>query len=247
MKLYRRLNSASHGLAFALLSPSPRPSPAGRGSLAKPGVGTAVPSRPQTSFPEKVAEGRMFFCNADSLIAGLIFMAVLLAGCGSSQGLSLVRDAENGNIEAVRQHLAKGADVNATNQLGETALHKSSAKGYGEVVGLLIANGAKVNVKNRNGWTPLHHVTWGGFGDIAELFVAKGADVNAKTKFGGTPLLNAVHKGHKEIAVLLIAEGANVNVIVNGATPLDLAIENSHAEIADLLNKHGGKTAGELE
>ena len=93
----------------------------------------------------------------------------------------------------------------------------------------------------------MHHVTWGGFGDIAELFVAKGADVNAKTKFGGTPLLNAVHKGHKEIAVLLIAEGANVNVIVNGATPLDLAIENSHAEIADLLNKHGGKTAGELE
>ena len=69
--------------------------------------------------------------------------AVLLAGCGSSQGLSLVRDAENGNIEAVRQHLAEGADVNATNQLGETALHKSSAKGYGEVVGLLIANGAK--------------------------------------------------------------------------------------------------------
>ena len=82
----------------------------------------------------------------------ILFSTVLLEGCGSSQGESLV--------QAAKQHLAGGADVNATNMVGETALHKSSAKGHREVVKLLIANGAKVNVQNRNGWTPLHHVTW---------------------------------------------------------------------------------------
>jgi ankyrin repeat protein len=177
----------------------------------------------------------------------ILFSTVLLAGCGSSQGESLVQAAEQGNIEAVKQHLAGGVDVNATNMVGETVLHKSSAKGHREVVKLLIANGAKVNVQNRNGWTPLHHVTWRGYGDLAKLFVAKGADVNAKTKYGGTPLLNAALKGYREIAELLIANGAEVNALVNGATPLDLAIEHGHDGIAGFLIKHGGRTARELE
>ncbi|SVB31681.1 uncharacterized protein METZ01_LOCUS184535, partial [marine metagenome] len=86
--------------------------------------------------------------------------ALLLAGCGKSQSKLIIQTAEDGDIEAVKQRLAEGADVNVINNFGETALHKASAEGHGEIVELLVANGADVNVKDRNGWTPLHHVAW---------------------------------------------------------------------------------------
>ncbi len=63
--------------------------------------------------------------------------------------------AMNGNIEAVKQHLAAGADVNAKDKGGGTSLHFSAYGGHKETAELLIANGADVNVKNRVGETPL--------------------------------------------------------------------------------------------
>jgi len=98
--------------------------------------------------------------------------AVLLVGCGKSQSKLIIQAAEEGNIEAVKQRLAEGADANAKNNFGETALHKASAEGHREIVELLVANGADVNVKDRNGWTPLHHVAWEDHREIVKLFVA---------------------------------------------------------------------------
>ena len=59
--------------------------------------------------------------------------AVLLVGCGESQSpepptakapdISIHEAAGTGNIEAVKQHLAAGTDVNAKGRLGWTPLH----------------------------------------------------------------------------------------------------------------------------
>ena len=60
-----------------------------------------------------------------------------------------------GNIEAVKQHLAAGTDVNA--KLGwMTPLHLAASEGHKEVVELLIANDADVNAKANDGETPLN-------------------------------------------------------------------------------------------
>ena len=70
--------------------------------------------------------------------------AVLVVGCGESS----IHDAANGgNIEAAKQHLAAGTDVNAKDEEGLTPLHFAAYCGQKEVAELLIAKGADVNAK----------------------------------------------------------------------------------------------------
>jgi len=153
--------------------------------------------------------------------------------------------AKNGNIGAVRQHLASGVDVDAKGNRGGV-LHEAARWGHKEIAELLIAKGADVNAKTKYGTTPLHTASDSGYKEIAELLIAKGADVNAKDEGGGTPLYSAAQDGHTEVAELLIAEGADVNAKNDdGRTPLDWA--EDEPETADLLRKHGGKTGEELK
>ena len=72
------------------------------------------------------------------------------------QTSQIVDDAYDGNIEAVKQHLAAGTDVNAKNE-GITPLHWVAYKGNSEIIELLIAKGADVNAKDVAGFSPLHH------------------------------------------------------------------------------------------
>ena len=72
-------------------------------------------------------------------------------------GESIHKAARVGHIEAVKQHLANGEDVNAKNKYGNTPLHIAAKEGKMETIELLIAEGADVNLKTKKvGWTPLH-------------------------------------------------------------------------------------------
>ena len=62
-------------------------------------------------------------------------------------GISIHEAAEDGNIEAVKQHLAVGTDVNAKDRVGETPLHYAARHGHKVIVELLIVKGANVNAK----------------------------------------------------------------------------------------------------
>ena len=172
---------------------------------------------------------------------------VLVAGCGRS--VDIHEAAKTGNIEAVKQHIAAGTDVNAMNKYGWTPLYEAVTGGHKDIADLLISKGADVNAKEaKNRITALHWAAWRGRKEIAELLIAKGANLNAKNNVGGTPLHNAAWKGHVEIAKLLIVKNADVTAKdVEGQTPLDWAEEEKHKEIADLLCKHGGKTGEELK
>jgi len=110
--------------------------------------------------------------------------AVVLVGCGESQQSPTVEPAEpaveaakaepptakapdisireavkTGNIEAVKQHLNAGADVNAKGKYGRTPLHYAASRGLNKIIELLIARGADVNTKievgDYKGQTPL--------------------------------------------------------------------------------------------
>ena len=101
---------------------------------------------------------------------------------------SIVVAVELGNIEAVKQHLNDGTEVNAKGGTGKTPLHWAAIEGQEEIVELLIAKGANVNAKADEGNTPLHTAALNNREEVAELLIAKGADVNAKCVNGGTPL-----------------------------------------------------------
>ena len=76
--------------------------------------------------------------------------AVLLVGCGPS-----IHDAaKTGNIEAVKQHLDTGTDVNVKDDEVGTPLHLAAVFSK-EVTELLIANGADVNAQDEDGETPV--------------------------------------------------------------------------------------------
>jgi len=117
--------------------------------------------------------------------------AVVLVGCGPTvPDISIHVAVKSGNIEAVKQHLAAGTDVNAKSKgYGWTPLfYATSGGGQKEIVELLIAEGADVNAKDKLGDTPLQVAAYQGHKEIAELFIANGADVNAKADNGKTPL-----------------------------------------------------------
>ena len=85
--------------------------------------------------------------------------AVVLVGCEESsknywEVTGIWKAAEDGNIEAVKQHLAAGTDVNAKNRHGDSPLQLAALMGHKEIVELLIAKGADVNAKSEDG-TPL--------------------------------------------------------------------------------------------
>ena len=107
------------------------------------------------------------------LLLTTIAAVVLVVGCGPS--MSIHDAAREGNIEAVKQHLAAGVDANAKDMRGRTPLYRVTNK---EFIELLIANGADVNAK-ADGWTPLHWAANWGHKETIELLIAGGADVNA--------------------------------------------------------------------
>ncbi|MDB4808288.1 ankyrin repeat domain-containing protein [Verrucomicrobia bacterium] len=79
--------------------------------------------------------------------------ALVLVGCGSS--MSIHKAAGDGNIEAVKQYLDGGADVNAKYGGGWTPLHFATEKGHKEIANLLLKHGGKTaeELKATGNWS----------------------------------------------------------------------------------------------
>jgi len=140
--------------------------------------------------------------------------------------------------EVVELLLAKGADLNARTNDGKTSL--MSASGHRDVAEALLEKGADINAKDNNGETALYIASYCDHKDVVELLLAKGADVNAKKSDGSTALHIASSYGRKEIVEALLAKGADVNAKDNdGFTPLYVASYDGHREVVELLLAKG--------
>ena len=141
-----------------------------------------------------------------------IVAAVLLLGCGES---SIHDAAIDGNIEAVKQHLTAGVDVNVKDKLGWTPLHYAARYGRKEVAELLIAKGGHVNAKNIDSETPLDWAISRKHPEIADLLRKHGG----KTPETDRALHVAVRTGNVQAAKKHLDAGADVNAKMWRRTP----------------------------
>lgn len=174
----------------------------------------------------------------------LVGFGISLLGCGGSQvsrpntppALSddnIWRAALKGDVDAVSQHLAAGADIDGVARngffgAGSAPLHLAVLKDRRDVVKLLINEGADLNVKKKDetGGTALHMAASLGLVEIATALVEAGADINSTDKHGFTPL--------DETQWLAEAQWPRHDK------------QQARRRVAELLRKKGGRRAADL-
>ena len=114
------------------------------------------------------------------MVCIFLLPAIFAEASTKEKNVQLIQAAERGNLTDVQDALNDGADVNAKNDIGLTALMRASYCGY----------------------------TNGNYAEVVKLLLDKGADVNIKTNEGKTALMIAKDKGQKEIVGMLERSGA---------------------------------------
>ena len=129
---------------------------------------------------------------------------------------SLFEAARDGDIEQVKNLIAQGADFNAKDKGGRTALHHASNKGQVDIAKLLIKRGADVNASIKNEpWTPLLDAASSGQTQVVKLLLENGAKVDEGDSYGYTPLIYALWSRDEECVKALISAGADINKLPN--------------------------------
>ena len=121
--------------------------------------------------------------------------------------------------------LQAGADVNAKNSKGYTAIHYASERNYEDCLNVLLASGADVNVVNNTGSTPLHLAAYyRGDVTLTRVLLRAGADVNAQDEKTFTALHYAIIRNHSECESVLRSAGARVNYVSEAPEETDLSL-----------------------
>jgi ankyrin repeat protein len=145
---------------------------------------------------------RKFLSNRDSLsIRDLLKRDKSLASHRYAKDWTPLHFAAfEGDAESAAILLDNGAQVDAKNGNGTTALMLAVQEGKTDVVQLLLARKASVAAKDKQGWTPLHFAAQENRLEIARELVRAGAAKNAKDAKGRTPFDVATKMGRAEIA-----------------------------------------------
>jgi ankyrin repeat protein len=142
-----------------------------------------------------------------------------------------------GRADNVRAFLAAGANANATDRMGNTALIIACRRtNDADIVRALLSAGANMDASDVFGDTALLTSIINGHVDMARALLMAGCDPNGLDTYGGiTPLMYASwRRGKQDIVIALMAAGANVNAVSRfGSTALSYAM-NEHV-IATLI------------
>ena len=92
----------------------------------------------------------------------------------------LITAGKTGDTATVKSSIEKGANVNAKDKLGQTALIVAAKNGHVETVQTLISQGADVDAQDLFEKSSLHYGARNGDVEVAKALLIKGADVNKK-------------------------------------------------------------------
>ena len=117
----------------------------------------------------------------------------------SGLNMALIIAAREGNVGSVKNLLAQGASVHATDAHGATALIAAAYQNHVEIAKLLIEAGADVNVKDNTQQSAYLIPTADGHLKLLQLMLETGGDVHSLDSYKGTGLIRAADRGHVEI------------------------------------------------
>ena len=189
-----------------------------------------------------------------ALALGMLFGGALL-GVNAAPAFSrvAVADAPVADAAMKRDHarlrllLKQGADVNAAQGDGMTALHWAASHGDLDEARMLISAGARVDAVTRNGnYTPLHLAAKSGNAPVIRALLDAGADASAKTSSGGAlPLHLAAAQGNADAISALLDKGAKVDAPEGawGQTPLMWAAAYNRLDAMKTLLERGANIA----
>lgn len=102
--------------------------------------------------------------------------------------------AERGDIAALARLKCRGADVDARDVDGATAMHLVCEEGHTSALAWLLDAGADLHGRNNCGDTPLHSSAHCGRVDTTLALLSRGADPEATNRFGVTPRVGAARR-----------------------------------------------------
>lgn len=178
---------------------------------------------------------------AMSLAAASLALLVCVASAYAATDLRLVEAVKQSNLTAVRTLLQSGADVNATEVDGTTALHWAVSRDDLKMVELLIGNGASVKAVNRYGVSPISIACNDSSAAVVERLLKAGADPNTAVPEGETVLMTAARAGKTDVIKMLYAAGADLNhkESWHGQTALMWASAENYPAAIEMLKELG--------
>ena len=177
---------------------------------------------------------------------GTVALALILASANLAFAQSEVADAAmRRDNAAVRSLVQEGANVNAAQADGATALHWAAYHGNAALAELLLEAGADASAANRNGSTPMWLAANQGNTTVIETLLSGGAGANEALPLGRRPLMLAARAGSVDAVRVLLEDGADPNAGEDerGTTALMQAADQGHADVMALLIEHGADVA----
>jgi ankyrin repeat protein len=159
-----------------------------------------------------------------------------------AQTVARVADAvERRDVAGLRTLLEKGADPNAPQPDGATALHWAVHWDDGEAADLLIRAGAKVDAVNDLGVFPLSLACAHGNRAMAARLIRAGASPRDALPSGESALMTCARTGVDEVVAPLVSGGADVNAreTDRGQTALMWAAAGKHPTAVKALIANG--------
>ncbi|KAG5751786.1 hypothetical protein H9Q70_005580 [Fusarium xylarioides] len=164
----------------------------------------------------------------------------------NARGLTAIHTAsesiQTNRLDVIKLLTSHGADVTATGQDGQTALHLAANADHQEVVDYLLEIGTDVNQHSTCLGTPLMAAAKGAGAQIVKALLENGADVNATSDDFSyhTALQAAAWSKSKDVVQLLLEWKADVNLVGGEyGSALCAAASVGHEDISTLLLEAG--------